>query len=101
MARVGRARVVDPAERVVEDAGGWEGGERRRISDHPHAPADRSARRAADRNGRTGDRGDGLPRVALQRHPEVAPAVEAHLLHSDYPGRVTALDGDPGHDPRP
>src|SRR5213076_1859412 len=55
----------------------------------PNAPAHRAPGRAADGDDVAGDGGHGLPRVALEREPEVALAVEARLLDLHNPARIS------------
>src|SRR5207248_2283869 len=70
-------------------------GERGGVAGHALAPPDRAPGGAADGDDIAGDGGHGLPRVALEREPEVSLAVEARLLDRDYPRGICRLRPHP------
>src|SRR2546425_8142630 len=91
--------LVEAAEVVVEDLAAGERRERRRVRSYAHAQPHRAPGRPADGDGVAGERGNGLAAVAFEREPEVAPAVEAHLLGLHHPGRVAEPRCDTGGEP--
>ncbi|PYO12936.1 MAG: hypothetical protein DMD31_14615 [Gemmatimonadetes bacterium] len=100
MSRIGSDDLVEPAELVVENVGAGEGRQRRRVRGDAHREAHRAPSRPADRDGASGECGNRLAGIAFQSQPEVAPAVEAHLLDPYGPGGVTALQRHPGRKAR-
>src|SRR5205823_4654956 len=77
-----------------------EGRQRSGVGGYTHAPAHRAPGGAANGDDVAGDRRHRLPRVALEREPEVGLAVEARLVDLHHPSRICALRPHPlSHSP--